>query len=104
MSEGPLLERLLKRDRAITLAGVAALCALAWLYIATGAGLGMGMGDATSWALFPHRQAADVGGMAMAPVTEASGPPAWGVAYWALIIAMWWIMMIAMMAPSAAPT
>ena len=30
--------------------------------------------------------------------------PAWGFATWALMIAMWWIMMIAMMTPSAAPT
>jgi predicted metal-binding membrane protein len=29
---------------------------------------------------------------------------AWGFATWALMIAMWWIMMIAMMTPSAAPT
>ena len=29
---------------------------------------------------------------------------AWGFATWALMIAMWWIMMIAMMTPSATPT
>ncbi len=33
MSEAPAFERLLKRDRMITLAGLAALCVLAWLYI-----------------------------------------------------------------------
>ncbi|TIM05254.1 MAG: DUF2182 domain-containing protein, partial [Mesorhizobium sp.] len=34
----------------------------------------------------------------------ATEPRAWGGANWALMIAMWWIMMIAMMSPSAAPT
>ena len=29
---------------------------------------------------------------------------AWPPAYWAIMLAMWWIMMIAMMVPSAAPT
>ena len=29
------MERLLRRDRAITLVGLAVLCALAWLYIVT---------------------------------------------------------------------
>ena len=58
MSEAPAFERLLKRDRIITLAGLAALCALAWLYIVTGAGLGMSAWEMTTLALFPHQQAA----------------------------------------------
>ena len=33
----------------------------------------------------------------------APGRAVWGFATWALMIAMWWIMMIAMMIPSAAP-
>jgi predicted metal-binding membrane protein len=37
MSEAPAFEDLLKRNRMITLAGLAALSALAWLYIVTGA-------------------------------------------------------------------
>ena len=52
--------------------------------------------DMTTVALFPHRQGLDMG---------ATSPEhtAWGFAQWALMIAMWWIMMIAMMTPSAAP-
>jgi predicted metal-binding membrane protein len=97
----PAYERLLKRDRLITLAGLVLLCGLAWIYIATGAGLGMSAWDMTSLALFPHRQeaAAAMPGMDMG----AFAPPAWTTSRWALMIAMWWIMMIAMMAPSAAP-
>ena len=60
MSGAPAFERLLKRDRVITLAGLAALCALAWLYIVTGAGLGMSAWEMTTLALFPHQQAHDM--------------------------------------------
>src|SRR5438093_2729453 len=106
MSEAPAFERLLKRDRIITLAGLAALCALAWLYIVTGAGLGMSAWEMTTLALFPHQQAHDVmpGMPGMDMGATAPGWTAWGFATWALMIAMWWIMMIAMMTPSAAPT
>jgi predicted metal-binding membrane protein len=106
MFEAPALERLLKRDRVITLAGLSALCALAWLYIVTGAGLGMSAWEMTTLALFPHQQAHDVmpGMPGMDMGATAQGWTAWGFATWALMIAMWWIMMVAMMTPSAAPT
>lgn len=107
MADGPTLEKLtleklLRRDRAITLAGLVLLCTLAWLYLATGAGM-RAMIDV---ALFPHH-GGDVmpamDGMAMADAAPAPTLPAWPAGYWALTIAMWWIMMIAMMTPSAAP-
>ena len=110
------LERLLKRDRAITVAGLAVLCVLAWVYVVAGAGLGMSAWDMTKLALFPHQQSQDMTpgmdmpdmdmpdmdmpGMDMSAMAE---PGIWGPAIWALMIAMWWIMMIAMMSPSAAP-
>ena len=106
MFESPAFERLLKRDRVITLAGLTALCALAWLYIVTGAGLGMSAWEMTTLALFPHQHARDV--MPSMPGMDmgATAPMwmAWGFATWALMIAMWWSMMIAMMTPSATPT
>ncbi|TIY11296.1 MAG: DUF2182 domain-containing protein [Mesorhizobium sp.] len=112
------MERLLRRDRVITIAGVVALCLLAWLYIVAGAGLGMNAWEMTRLALFPHQQTADMTsdmsgmdmsgmdmpGMDMSAMAMAAEPRAWGAAIWALMIAMWWVMMIAMMAPSAAPT
>jgi predicted metal-binding membrane protein len=101
--EAPAFERLLKRDRMITLAGLAALCALAWLYIGTGAKLGMSARDTTTLALFPHAQAHDM--MAAMPGMDmGAAAPTWKFVTWALMILMWWIMMIAMMTPSAAPT
>ena len=85
-------ERLLKRDRAITLAGLALLCALAWLYLVQGAGMGMTAREMTTLSLFPHRSGA-------APMA----PPPWSPGVWVLVAGMWWAMMVAMMAPSAAP-
>ncbi|MER8578108.1 DUF2182 domain-containing protein [Mesorhizobium sp. M1423] len=118
MDGGSPLERLLRRDRVITIAGVAALCLLGWLYIVAGAGLGMNAWEMTRVALFPHQQTADMtsdmsgmdmsgmdmSGMDMSAMAMATEPRVWGAAIWALMIAMWWVMMVAMMSPSAAPT
>ncbi|MGH8137707.1 MAG: DUF2182 domain-containing protein [Steroidobacteraceae bacterium] len=104
MSEAPAFERLLRRDRIITLAGLVTLCALAWLYIAKGAGLGMSARQMTTLAFFPHQQADLMRAMPdMQTGTGARAWTAWGFATWALMIGMWWVMMIAMMTPSAAP-
>ena len=105
--ESPL-EHLLKRDRLITIAGLVALCLLAWLYIVAGAGLGMNAWEMSRLALFPHQQTADMTsdmpGMDMSAMAMAAEPRIWGPPIWTLTIAMWWIMMVAMMSPSAAPT
>ncbi len=105
MPDASAVERLLKRDRAIAIVGVAALAALAWLYILAGAGLGMSAWEMTTLAAFPHRvvhMTLDMPGMDMSDMLMASLE--WAPAAWALMIAMWWVMMIAMMAPSAAST
>jgi predicted metal-binding membrane protein len=95
-----VLERLLKRDRVIALAGLAMLCVLSWLYILGGAGMGMSAWEMTTLSLFPHRGS----GEALRGVSgAATAAPAWTLITWALMIAMWWIMMVAMMVPSAAP-
>ncbi len=115
------LERLLRRDRLVTIAGLVALCLLAWLYIVAGAGLGMNAWEMTRLALFPHQQTGgatpnvpgmdmpmdmsgmDMSGMDTPSMDTAIEPRTWGLAIWALMIAMWWVMMVAMMSPSAAP-
>ncbi|HYL90262.1 MAG TPA: DUF2182 domain-containing protein [Burkholderiales bacterium] len=82
------LEAVLRRERALVAAGLAMLVALAWLYLWQGAGMGMSALDMTRATLFPHRQPEIPGEMELAlPV----------------IVLMWWVMMIAMMTPSAAP-
>ena len=68
------------------------LCVLAWLYIAMGAGTGMSALKMTTLSLFPHESSS-------ANVASTS----WSLATWTVIVAMWWVMMIAMMGPSAAP-
>ena len=87
------VETLLKNDRAIVAAGLAATALLAWLYLLTGAGTGMDPVAMTSLEM--------LGRMAM-PMTMNDGA-GWSASYWVLMLAMWWIMMIAMMLPSAAP-
>ena len=79
---------LLRHDRTIIAAGIAAVVALSWAYIWQGAGMGMSALDMTALSFFPHRQAGMEGGM------EAS---------WWVVAAMWWVMMVGMMTPSAAP-
>lgn len=83
---GEPLEAVLRRHRLLTLIALVTLAALAWAWLLDGAGMDMGI--IASFALFPH-QAAPM--MAM----EAS---------YALLASMWWVMMVAMMLPSAAPT
>jgi predicted metal-binding membrane protein len=63
-------------ERAIVLSGLAALVALAWLYLASGAGMGT-----------------------MPDMADMPMPPS----PWALSFAMWAAMMVAMMTPSATP-
>jgi len=86
---GGLLERGLARDRLIVGAGLAVLTLLAWLYILDGAGTGMSVMAMTTFA-FP-------------PPVRPSMAMVWSPAYWAIMFLMWWVMMIAMMTPSAAP-
>jgi predicted metal-binding membrane protein len=54
----------------------------------------------TTFALFPHQHPTD----AMSGMDTFATASHWGATAWTLIIAMWWIMMVAMMTPSAAPT
>jgi predicted metal-binding membrane protein len=81
MAELLALEYLLRRDRLIVAVGLAAVVALAWVYLATGAGMDTSMAD-----------------------MPMDMPMPWSPSYAALVFVMWWVMMIAMMVPSAAPT
>jgi predicted metal-binding membrane protein len=83
-------ERLLKHERSIILASMAAIIALSWLYLLIGAGTGMSTLAMTTWAFPPT------------PDGLAAGMQ-WSPGYWTLMLTMWWVMMIAMMVPSAAP-
>lgn len=91
MDQGAI-DVLLRRDRLIVAAGLLIIAALAWYYVLTGAGTGMSIIGMTRIAIWPG---ASGPGMGM--------PRSWPNEYWLLMTAMWWVMMIAMMVPSAAP-
>jgi predicted metal-binding membrane protein len=105
VTELSAFERLLRRDRLVTAAGLAAVAALAWAYVLSGAGLGMDAAEMTRVSLFPHTAAAPTAGMDMPamPGMEALAAGPWSPRVWLLTIAMWAAMMVAMMTPSAAP-
>jgi predicted metal-binding membrane protein len=102
LRDGPSsqLERLLRRDRLITLTGLAALCLLAWAFLFSAAATGMTAWDIAHLTLFPHLLAdAGVGSLPMDERLMHLSPSSW-----AMVTAMWLFMMIAMMTPGAAPT
>jgi predicted metal-binding membrane protein len=82
-------EHIVAKDRIITIAALAVLTLLSWIWVLSGAGTGM---SAVSMSTFKFPPPV-MDGMTMA----------WSPGYAALMLAMWWIMMIAMMVPSAAP-
>jgi len=82
-------EALLRRDRPIVAACLCIICLLSWYYLLTGAGTGMSAAAMSTWQFPP-------------PVYPGS-PGHWLPSYWGLMLVMWWVMMIAMMLPSAAP-
>ncbi|WP_386065706.1 DUF2182 domain-containing protein [Tahibacter sp. UC22_41] len=100
------IERLLRRDGIVTVAGLFALWALTCAYVVAGAGLGMSAWSMTQLALFPYRSgAAATAAMSSMPDMDMGAMASvWDSGHWALMIAMWWTMMVAMMTPSAAPT
>jgi len=83
-----LLEAVLQRDRVVLVAGLVAVLAMAWGWLLTGAGMEMSAVDMTAMA--------GMDGWLMRPAV-------WTPAYAVLIFAVWWVMMISMMLPSAAP-
>jgi predicted metal-binding membrane protein len=90
-----LTERLLRHDRAIVLLAIAGVVAAAAAYTVLGIGMPMSAIQMTT--------KADMGtaGIGMPSVLM---PAAWSADYALLVFLMWWVMMVAMMLPSAAPT
>jgi predicted metal-binding membrane protein len=82
------LQRLLRHDRIIVVLSLALVVTASWIYLLMGAGMGMSGFEMTRHTL-----------MKMDMMATAS----WTPAYVALMFFMWWLMMIAMMLPSATP-
>jgi predicted metal-binding membrane protein len=83
-----MLEAVLRRDRWVLVAGMVVVVALAWGWLLLGAGMQMSALDMT--------RMAGMDGWMMQPAV-------WTLGYAALMVSMWWVMMVAMMLPSAAP-
>ena len=85
-----VLETVLRRDRWVVVGALVAVIVVAWIWIVLGAGTGMNAVAMTQMAGMPD----------MDMMMERA---VWTAGYAALIFAMWWVMMVAMMLPSAAP-
>jgi len=102
------LETVLRRDRTVVIAALVAVIVAAWAYILLGAGMGM-----TAFEMTPRLGTSPHEGMALGSdaagdaagsgMMAAMAPMAWTPGYAVLIFFMWWIMMVAMMLPSASP-
>ncbi len=84
------IEGAVKRDRLVVLAALGFVVVLAWIYVLAGAGMNMPAFEVTS----SSSGAGSIGIMT---------PAVWSVGYAGLMFVMWWVMMIAMMLPSATP-
>ena len=106
------LEQVLRKDRAIIVAAILIIAAIAWTYTVYVAETGMGMGSmqmasesdaGTGMAMGEMQEESDGSmgssgmGMAMADMRP------WNAADFGLMYVMWAVMMVAMMAPSATP-
>ena len=80
---------LLRHDRHIVIAALVLVTSLAWAYTLAGVGISAGMPGMAF-------DGPAIGGDAMRHM-------AWSLTHATLMLVMWWIMMIAMMTPSAAP-
>jgi predicted metal-binding membrane protein len=76
-----LLTQVVRRDRLVVVGSLAAISLIAWAYLLAGAGMEMDMTMDMSMVM----------------------PMSWTPQYAAVVFVLWWIMMIAIMLPSAAP-
>ncbi len=83
-----MLSRLLRQDRLALIAGLVVVLGLAWGWLLSGAGMEMSAIDMTAMS--------GMDGWLMQPAV-------WTLGYAAVIFTMWWVMMVAMMLPSATP-
>jgi predicted metal-binding membrane protein len=87
VADDTVLEAALRRDRWIVAASLAAVTVLAWIYLVVLAKAMASMANPSGWRAF----------MGLMPMGR------WGLLEYALGFAMWDLMMVGMMVPSAAP-
>ena len=89
------LEAVIRRDRRAVVVALAVVIALSWAYLLAGAGMGM--------SAFEMTRVSQTGTTEGTADMAMMRPAAWTLGYSVLMFFMWWIMMLAMMLPSAAP-
>ena len=94
-----MLIKLFQLERWIVLICLILLCFLAWIYVFSGASMGMSAWEMTNFSLMPHHHA----GMQMNMPEMGMKSIPWTFQHALIVILMWWVMMIAMMLPSASP-
>jgi predicted metal-binding membrane protein len=87
--EKGFLSAVLRRDRLLVVGALVVVVAMAWGWLLAGAGMDMSALEMTAMA--------GMDGWLMQPAV-------WTPIYAVLVFTMWWVMMVAMMLPSAAPT
>jgi predicted metal-binding membrane protein len=90
-----LIERTLNHERLFVVVSLCAVIIACWAFVLTGAGTGMSTFAMSSWSMAI--------GAPEALSRAVATPVAWTPSYALTMIAMWWVMMIAMMLPSASP-
>ena len=94
------LEAVVRRDRLIVVIVLTAVVALSWAHLLAGAGMGKSAFEMTRMSRLGMAAGMSEGGMARMPMMT---PVVWTPGYAVLMFLMWWVMMVAMMLPSAAP-
>ena len=98
-----VLEATLKQDRAILVTGLLAVIAMSWIWLLLGAGMDMDAFEMT-WLSEPvDLDTGDQGGAISTMPMPMIQFVEWTFGYALLMVFMWWVMMIAMMLPSASP-
>lgn len=104
MQEASALESVLARDRTVVITGLVTVIVLSWIYILLGAGMDMTAFEMTTLSMPDASSGMDLTGSGSGAAHSAMMQPAvWTPSYAALMFLMWWIMMVAMMLPSASP-
>jgi predicted metal-binding membrane protein len=90
-----LLRPILSRPIIVTVTALIILVLLAWAWLFAGAGMEMQAAEPHSMPQMDHGH--------RSPSPMAMGDDGWTASRTALTFAMWWVMMVAMMLPAAAP-
>ena len=100
MSAQTATEKLLGHQRLLVLSGILLLTLVAWWFLFHGAGMHMSIFEMAQFSLIPYQSAA----MSMDMPEMGMHLQAWVWRDWSIALLMWWVMMVAMMLPSATPT